>query len=50
MVTHSGKPLDRPVACTEVEKGVEFVRLRRELLQRIRAREIRRQAMRRAPR
>lgn len=49
MVTHSGKPLVRKaILAEEVEQ--ERARLRQVLLQRIIAREVRRQAMRRAPR
>lgn len=50
MVTHSGQGLRRKAASAAVEIEQERARLREELLQRILAREIRRQAMRRAPR
>jgi hypothetical protein len=50
MVTHSGKTLTRKAALMSAEIEEERARLRHELLQRIIAREVRRQAMRRAPR
>lgn len=50
MVTHAGKGLRRKAASAAAEIEQERARLREELLQRILAREIRRQAMRRAPR
>ena len=50
MVTQSGQGLRRKVAGAAAEVEQERARLREELLQRILAREIRRQAMRRAPR
>lgn len=50
MVTHSGKGLRHKAAGALAEIEEERARLREELLQRILAREIRRQAMRRAPR
>jgi hypothetical protein len=50
MVTHAGKGFRRKTAIAAAEIEQERARLREELLQRILAREIRRQAMRRAPR
>jgi hypothetical protein len=50
MVTQSGQGLRRKAASAAAEVEQERARLREELLQRILAREIRRQAMRRAPR
>jgi len=50
MVTHSGQGLRRKAAGAAAEVEQERARLREELLQRILAREARRQAMRRAPR
>ena len=50
MVTHSGQGLRRKASGAAAEVEQERARLREELLQRILAREIRRQAMRRAPR
>lgn len=50
MVSHSGKALSRKVLAPREELEEERARFRRELLQRILAREARRQALRRAPR
>jgi len=50
MVTHSGQGLRCKAASPSAEIEEERARLREELLQRILAREIRRQAMRRTPR
>jgi len=50
MVTHSGGALARKATLAAEQIEQERARLRQELLQRIIARELRRQAMRRAPR
>jgi hypothetical protein len=50
MVTHSGGARVRKATLAAEQIEQERARLRHELLQRIIAREVRRQAMRRAPR